>query len=143
MEAQLMENARVDYVKMRQDRRYSFEQHWSHPLGKGVMLLHYQIGESARRKHDSLCHLRVWGGVGPRESQKYSPESIRDRRRLTGYHLWLRNMLSLEFYHPMGLQEWTIAEYRSRFLNLYERTGGLGVDIVLWGPGHVVRWDPE
>ena len=96
VEAQLMENAHVDLDRMRQDRRYYFARHFAQPFRLGFRVIASQIRDSTRRKDNWLCNLRVWGGVGPRELQKYSPETIRDCRELTGYLLMMRNTIAWE-----------------------------------------------
>ena len=97
VEAQLMENAHVDLDRMRQDRRYYFARHFAQPLRLGVRVIWFQINDSSSRKGNWLWNLRVWGGVGPRELQKYSPETIRGWLQLTEYYLRMGTGIAREF----------------------------------------------
>jgi hypothetical protein len=103
VEAQLKANVHVELDRVQQDRRYYFARYWAQPLGLGVRVLHFHIEESVAWKNEWLCHLRVWGGVGPRESKKYSPDAIRRFRRLSGLQKTTRRIFAEKFGRPLGI----------------------------------------
>ena len=97
VEAQLMENAHVDLDRMRQDRRYYFARHFAQPLRLGVRVIEFQIRDSALRKDNWLFNLRLWGGKGPRELQKYSSETIRGWLQRTEYYVRMETGVARQF----------------------------------------------
>jgi hypothetical protein len=66
----------------------------ANPLRLGIRFCVYQIKEASFAKTDWLASLRVWVGVGPRELHKFSSETLRHWRHLTGQQRHIREILT-------------------------------------------------
>ena len=100
-EAQLLEDERVDLDRLRRNWEDLHRSVW---VIRRLMLGHefceFQVTEAIFAKNEWRHSLREWGGVGPRELQTYSPETLRQWRQLTARDLCFRHFFTNGYTRP-------------------------------------------
>ena len=106
-EAQLLEDERVHLDRLRRNWEDLQRQVWViRRLMFGHGFCEFQVTEAIFAKNEWRHSLRECGGVGPRELQTYSPETLRQWRQLTARDLCFRHFFTNGYTRPWRTRQW-------------------------------------